>query len=155
MGAVMFQYESSNQQSPIAQFGIAPPGPGAAMIPPGMGVGGIGDFGMGDQSGFKPGISGANVGGANGQGFFGRMGGFEGLGNIAQGISSLGQVWGAIQGVKLAKEQLGLSREAYHTNLKNTTQSYNTALEDRVRSRYHTENREAGAADTYLAQHSL
>jgi hypothetical protein len=91
---------------------------------------------------------------ASTQGWFGKIGGLEGLASIADGLASLGQVYGAIQGVKMAKKQLDFSERAYNTNLANSTQSYNTALEDRARSRFHTEGR-ASEVDSYLAKHSL
>lgn len=87
--------------------------------------------------------------------FLGKIGGIEGLGSILEGIASLGQIWAAIQGVNVAKDTLSFNKEAWETNLANQTQSYNTSLEDRIRSRSVTEGWEDGAVDDYLAQHSL
>lgn len=89
------------------------------------------------------------------QGWFGKIGGIEGLGSIAQGIASLGNLYGAIQGIGIARDQLRLSKRAFETNLTNQTQSYNTALEDRIRSRYAAEGRNTSEADEYLKKHSL
>jgi hypothetical protein len=88
-------------------------------------------------------------------GFLKGLGGLEGLSSILQGIGSLGQVYASIKGLGIAKDQLNFSKEAYQTNLKNTTQNYNTTLEDRIRSRYHTEGRETGEAEKYLSKHAL
>lgn len=96
-------------------------------------------------------IPGAN----DSQGFFGKLGGLEGLSSIADGLASLGNIYGAIQGVKLAREQLDFSKGAYNTNLANQTQEYNTRLEDRTVSRYHTQGGSAADVSAYLAKHSM
>lgn len=70
------------------------------------------------------------------------------------GIQTLGALWNSYQQNKLAKESLGLQREAFETNLANQTQTYNTSLEDRIRARYATEGR-SEQADAYIAEHSL
>lgn len=88
-------------------------------------------------------------------GFMGKMGGLEGLGSIGQGIGSAVQAYAALKGLGLAKDQLNFSKEAYGTNLANTTQSYNTTLEDRTNARFKTEGRGAGEVSDYLAKHSL
>jgi hypothetical protein len=83
-----------------------------------------------------------------------RFGGLEGWGRMFQGLGSLGQIYAAIQGVKLGKQQLNFARQAFNTNTGNQTQTYNTSLEDRIRARYNTEGR-SGEADGYLDQHRL
>ena len=57
------------------------------------------------------------------------------------GLETLGNIWSSFQQIKLAKKSLKFQKEAFRTNLKNSTQVYNTALEDRIRARYHTEGR--------------
>ena len=79
----------------------------------------------------------------------------EGIGAIADVLGSFGQIYSAIQATKLAREQLKFTKEAYNTNLVNQTKSYNTSLEDRIRSRYTQENRTTSDADAYLARHAL
>ena len=126
---------------------------GQTMLAPGsQGIAGFGQNLM-PQMGEMGGLGG--MGGGAGQGWFSKIGGMEGLGSIAQGLASLGQVYGAIQGNKMAKEQMNLSKEAYSTNLANTTKSYNTNLEDRVRARYAQEGRPANDVNSYLAKHSM
>lgn len=91
------------------------------------------------------------------------QGGFMGLGEnfannagtVLSGVQALGSLWNSYQANKLAKEQIGLQREAFQTNLANQKKTYNTALEDRIRSRYNTEGRSSGEADAYVNQHKL
>ncbi|MGQ0565579.1 MAG: hypothetical protein ACT4OK_10980 [Gemmobacter sp.] len=109
----------------------------------------------GATAGASPGISGDELKAAVPQNFWQKLGGLEGMGSIAQGLASLGNLYGAIQGIGIARDQLKLSKRAFETNLANQTQSYNTALEDRIRSRYVAEGKDASAADEYLKQHSL
>lgn len=88
-------------------------------------------------------------------GFMGKMGGLEGLGSIASGIGSIGQTYAALKGLGLAKDQLNFSKDAYQTNLKNTTKNYNTSLEDRAGARFAAENRGAGELEAYVAKNRL
>lgn len=71
------------------------------------------------------------------------------------GIQMLGNLWNSYQQQKIAKEQLSLARNTFQTNLENNRTTYNTALEDRIRSRYNTEGRTTAEADSYLSKHSL
>ena len=94
----------------------------------------------------NPGIAGAGKGGA---GFWGNFS------NIMDGLGSIGQLYMGLKSLGIAKEQLAFSKEAYQTNLANSTKSYNTALEDRIRSRYVTEGKSSAEADAYLAKNNL
>lgn len=96
----------------------------------------------------------ANVN-AQPKGFLSGIGGIEGLSSILQGIGSVGQIYTALKGIGLAKDQLAFNKQAFQTNLANQTKSYNTTLEDKIRSRYATENRAASEADAYLAKNKL
>lgn len=77
------------------------------------------------------------------------------IGMVIGGVQALGSLWNSYQQHKIAKEQLSLQREAFQTNLANNTQTYNTALEDRIRARHNTEGRSSGETDAYLQEHSL
>lgn len=73
-----------------------------------------------------------------------------------QGLSTVGNLWGAYQGNKMARKQLALSTDAYNTNLTNQIKSYNTQLEDRVRGRHSPTNAAGQAkADAYIAANKL
>lgn len=75
------------------------------------------------------------------------------LGTIAQGLGALGGLYMGNRQLGLAREQLGLQREAFNANLNNSIQSYNTRLEDRIRGR--TSNPNEADIQAYLARHRL
>lgn len=136
--------------------GITPPSPGAPIVPAIAMPSATNRMGFG-QSSISDSLKfdGMNTGAGAGGGFLSGIGGVEGLGTIMQGIGTLGQVWSSMQAIRMAREQLNFQKQAYETNLANQTQSYNTALEDRIRARYFTEGRGTDAVDSYLAEHSL
>lgn len=78
-----------------------------------------------------------------------------GAGIALAGIQTLGNLWNSFQSHKMAKQQMAFAREQWDTNLTNQKQTYNTALEDRIRARHHTEGRGSGDTDAYLSKHSL
>lgn len=71
------------------------------------------------------------------------------------GIEALGNMWMSYQSHKLAKQSFALQEESYRTSLADNRQTYNTALEDRIRSRYAAEGRSDAEADSYIAENSL
>ena len=85
-------------------------------------------------------------------GFFGQGGGAQiGLG----AIQTLGSLWNSFQQNKIAKKSLALQERTFETNLANQTQTYNTELEDRIRTRYDSERRDSSEADSYIARNKL
>lgn len=65
-------------------------------------------------------------------------------------IESIGKLWNAFQMSKLAKDQFNFTRDITNTNLANQIQSYNTALEDRARSRAVAEGQTDAQRDAYI-----
>lgn len=68
------------------------------------------------------------------------------LNTAFKGLATLGNLWGAFQGNKLARKQFSAAQDAYNTNLTNSIKSYNTELEGRIRSRYAYDDK-AGQAE--------
>ncbi len=91
----------------------------------------------------------ATTGGFSGEGFVGN------LGMAFGGVQALGNLWNAYNQNKMAKQQFNFQKDAYRTSLADNRQTYNSALEDRIRSRYNTEGRSSNEADTYLQKNRL
>lgn len=70
-------------------------------------------------------------------------------------LSSFGNLMGAFQSNRLAKDQFNFTKDVTNTNLTNQIKSYNTALEDRARSRAAAENRDQSYADDYVARNRM
>lgn len=70
-------------------------------------------------------------------------------------LGSLGNLYGAFQSNRLAKDQFNFTKDITNTNLNNQIKSYNTALEDRARSRAVAENRDSASADAYIERNKL
>lgn len=101
-----------------------------------------------------PTVPGTTGGGAapQGPGFFSKYGPAQ----FALGaIQTLGSLWNSYRQNKMAEESMKFEKEAFATNLANTEQSYNTALEDRINARYVTEGKSQAEADAYIQKNSL
>ncbi|EBO1428191.1 hypothetical protein D5Q97_23255 [Salmonella enterica] len=70
-------------------------------------------------------------------------------------LGSLANIYGGFQANRLAKDQLSFTKDITNTNLNNSIKSYNTALEDRARSRAVAENRDQSTADEYIEKNKL
>ncbi|QWY83522.1 putative structural protein [Rhizobium phage RHph_X2_28B] len=100
------------------------------------------------------GIGGFGMGGAGSGGFGGLMS-LDGLKLIGGGLSTIGNLWNAFQAQKLAREQFNFQKNFANKNLANQIQSYNTALEDRARSRGFTEGQSQEQIDSYVDKNRL
>lgn len=72
-----------------------------------------------------------------------------------QGLNTIGNLWGAWQANKLARDQLNFTKDFANRNLANQTQAYNTALEDRGRSRAAVEGQTSAEAQAYIDRNRL
>ena len=103
------------------------------------------------------GIGGAGLDNAQ-DGILGGLGSLFSKGGPASialgGLETLGSIWNSFQQNKLAKKSLKFQKDAFKTNLANSTKVYNTALEDRIRARYATEGR-SSEADAKIAANRL
>ena len=72
-----------------------------------------------------------------------------------QGVNTLGNLWGALQSTKLAREQLDFTKNITNTNLNNSIKSYNTALEDRARSRGFTQGQSDTDINNYISANRM
>ena len=107
---------------------------------------------IGSPQGFN--ISPLGLGGEGSNGFMN----FLGSDGFKTGVSALQTVAGlynAYNSNKMAKQQLRFSRNFANANLANQTQSYNTALSDRARSRGVMEGQNQAQVDSYIAANRL
>lgn len=89
-------------------------------------------------------------------GFFGADGFTLGdLGAMTEIIGSFGGLWSGLQANRLAQQAFNFERDAYRTNLENTTAAYNLSLEDRIRARYQGAGQSAADAEAYINRHRL
>jgi hypothetical protein len=72
-----------------------------------------------------------------------------------QGAGMLSNLWGAWQSNRLARDQLDWTKKFANINLNNQIKSYNTALEDRSRSRAAVEGQSAAEAQAYVDRNRL
>lgn len=72
-----------------------------------------------------------------------------------QGLGALGNLWGAWQSNKLARDQLDFTKRFATANLANQTQAYNTALEDRARARAAVEGQNSQQQQDYVDRNRL
>lgn len=71
------------------------------------------------------------------------------------GLQTIGNLWGAFQAMKLAKEQFKYTKGVTDTNVNNQIKTYNTSLADRAASRAVMESRPQSSADAYVEQNKL
>jgi hypothetical protein len=69
------------------------------------------------------------------------------------GVQTLGGLIGAFGSYGLAKKNYNLQKRAMETNLTNSVGAYNTALEDKARSRAVVEGQSDAERDAYVTAH--
>jgi hypothetical protein len=87
-----------------------------------------------------------------GGGFWGGLGGWNmDTAKLALGgLQTLGNLWMGARALKMAKEQFNYQKGVTETNLVNSIQSYNTALQDRANNRADATNSSQASADAYV-----
>lgn len=70
-------------------------------------------------------------------------------------LGTLGNLWGAFNANKLAKDQFKFTKSVTNTNLNNSIQSYNTALSDRINARAVAQGMSDQERDNYIASNRL
>jgi hypothetical protein len=74
---------------------------------------------------------------------------------IIGGLQTIGNLWQAWEANKLAKKQFSFQKEFAEKNMANQIKSYNTTLEDRTRSRTHSEGGTQAEAAAYIEKNRL
>jgi hypothetical protein len=77
------------------------------------------------------------------------------IGLALDGIGTIGSLWAGFKQLSLAKEKFNYEKGITDTNLANSIKSYNTALEDRARSRAFTEGRSQDEANAYVEKNKM
>jgi hypothetical protein len=134
-----------NSGSGAKPMGFTPSGFGSNMgggVLPGFNL-----YGQNNSNGL------ANLFG-NGDGFLGSSLPTKDLQLGIGGLQTLGNLWGGFKSLGLANKQFDFSKMIAEKNLTNSTQSYNTALSDKINSRAESEM-STQAKEAYLAKNSL
>ena len=130
----------------ISGFGSPMSATGASgMVPTAAGMGQLGaQFSHGQGPGSPSWLAKSGLG-ANMQTFNAALG----------GIQTIGSLWGGMKQLDLAKKQLKFTKEMSNISLGNQTKSYDTAIQDRARSRGVVEGQSQATVDDYIARNSL
>lgn len=119
---------------------------------PGQFGGDISPTGMTYPTAENTGANWSPIAGTNGSGL-----GFN-LGTLGVGVNGLAALGGLLQGQKafgLAKDQFNFAKSTTNTNLNNSIKSYNTALEDRLRSRGVAEGTDSATVEANIQRNRL
>lgn len=133
----MTAYGQQPQQMQTNQFGLPDTG-----FNPQTGAAGNGNWWSG-----QPGVAGDGVRGWLGNG--------QNLASVFQGIGALTQAYLGFKELAMAKDAFKLQKEAYRTNMRNSTQTYNTSLEDRIRGRTSDYEGKENDVNSYLNKNRL
>lgn len=91
----------------------------------------------------------------DGEGFLGSSLPMKDLQLGIGGLQTLGNLWGGFKSLGLAEKQFDFSKMIAEKNLTNSTQSYNTALDDRITSRAKAQGMSEQDRQAYLSKNSL
>lgn len=91
-----------------------------------------------------------NLTGQGGGGLFSGMTGLQKIGAGLSGIQTIGGLISSFGALDLAKKQFNLQRDVLNTNLNNQITAYNTALDDKARSRAVMEGQSDSERDAYI-----
>ena len=83
------------------------------------------------------------------------LGNGQNLSAVMQGIGALTSAWLGYQNLRVAKDQLSFQKDAWSKNYANSTKSYNTSLEDRIRGRTADYAGKENDVQAYLDKHKL
>lgn len=97
----------------------------------------------------------APVTGNGGGGFFSGMNGVQSVDAVLGGLQSLSNMFLGFQALNQVKKQFKTQRAFSNANLENQVKSYNTALEDRARSRAAVEDQSSTEAQSYIDKNRL
>lgn len=110
-------------------------------------LGGAAGAGAGGQSDIAAAIDRYNSG-------LGKMNTKDWIGAGIGGVQTIGGLIGAFGSLNLANKQYDLSKRMMETNLTNQVGAYNTALDDKARSRQVVEGQTDAERDEYIKAHS-
>ena len=94
-------------------------------------------------------------GGLDGVGFLNWLNKDQNLRTTLGGLEALSNAYMGFQSLRTAKDNLNFQKKAYNTNLRNSTQSYNTQLADRINGRTADYAGKDADVAAYLAANSL
>jgi len=77
------------------------------------------------------------------------------MGDLAKGIGAFGSLYLGMKANAQAADALAFQKRAYKTNLANSIDSYNLALEDRIRARGAQQGDSEAETDAYIRKHKL
>lgn len=83
------------------------------------------------------------------------LGGLDMAKGVFGGLQTIGNLWGAFQAQKLAKDQFNYAKSVGETNLANGIQSYNTALTDRANARASYTGQSAADTAAYIEANKM
>lgn len=110
-------------------------------------LGGAAGAGAGGQTDIAAAIDRYNSG-------LGKMNTKDWIGAGIGGVQTIGGLIGAFGSLNLANKQYDLSKRMMETNLTNQVGAYNTALDDKARSRQVVEGQTDAERDEYIKAHS-